>query len=73
MATTFEDDASEGYDHTIDEAAIIRAVAVLDGLTGHDPEADHGTADDVMMDLLPDQIQEARQRLMDRCGWWATA
>ena len=49
------------------------AIAVLDGLTGQDPEHDHGTADGVLMEMVSPAVREAYDRLVERADWWANA
>jgi len=49
------------------------AVAKLDALSGDDPDGAHCEADDVLLALVPTEVADAYQRVMERCPWWATA
>ncbi|MCM0622492.1 hypothetical protein [Nocardioides bruguierae] len=49
------------------------AVARLDRIDGSDPDAAHGTADDVLLTEVPPDVAAAYQRVIDRCSWWAGA
>src|SRR5262245_31823136 len=51
----------------------VRAVEMLDALTGRDAAADHHLADDVLLDVVPDEVREAYVRLRDRVAAWPTA
>lgn len=48
-------------------------VQQLDAINGHDPERAHGLADDVLLSCVPAEVRDAYERLVERCGWWATA
>lgn len=63
----------ERHPHTVPFDAIQRAVTVIDGLTGDDPQGDHETVEELLLDLAPDQVEEAVHRLMRRANWWAFA
>lgn len=60
-----------------EQKALAVAIAKLDAIDEHDPEEAHSKADDVLLDLLvylaPPDVSAAYRRLVDRCGWWATA
>ncbi|HVJ71631.1 MAG TPA: hypothetical protein VM531_09025 [Sphingomicrobium sp.] len=49
------------------------AVKRLDALTGGDPEAAHGAADEILLETVPEEVKKAYDRLVARCGWWACA
>jgi hypothetical protein len=53
---------------TIDEA-----VEKLDAINASDPEAAHGIADEILLSLLPLEVNQAYTRLVQRCRWWASA
>lgn len=46
-----------------------RIAAVSSG----DPEAAHGAADEVLLAMVPAEVRQAYQRVVDACAWWATA
>lgn len=52
---------------------IEEAVAVLDAISGSDPEVAHMEADDVLFELAPVEVRDAYARLTSRCRWWAHA
>ena len=52
------------------------AVAKLNELAdnpGDDPERTHGTADDVLLAYVPEDVREAYQAVVDASLWWACA
>lgn len=49
------------------------AVDALDAIGGGEPDADHGTADDILLAAASPRVRAAYQRLQDRAEWWATA
>jgi len=49
------------------------AVAALDAIDLRYPEAAHIEAEDILLDLVPLEVREAHQRLVDNCAWWAFA
>jgi len=65
-----ESDDMYDYDAAM---AIENTIAAIDRLTGADPEADHGLADDLLLSLLPDGVADAYRRLVDRIRWWGAA
>lgn len=65
--------AIDGYGHTIDEATTRRVVDLLDNLDVTDPEAAHDFVDELLLDLVPDPVSEAVERVVRRADWWATA
>ena len=67
--------ASDGGDKVISYRAS-NAAHALDRLTGSDSEADHGAADDILLEFLDwtyPEISAAYRRLQSRASWWATA
>lgn len=60
-------------DHTITEATTRRVVALLDSLDTSDPEQAHAVVDEILLDLVPDPISEAVERVVRRADWWAGA
>lgn len=50
-----------------------QAAAKLDALTGGDSEADHGTADQILLAHAGPTIASAYRLLVQRAGWWAAA
>ena len=61
------------YSHTITEATTRRVVDLLDNLDVTDPEWAHGVADELLLDLVPDPVSEAVERVVRRADWWAGA
>jgi hypothetical protein len=53
--------------------AIERAVAELDAIDGSDPEGAHGLADAILREVVPAEVNDAYERVVTRCRWWATA
>jgi hypothetical protein len=57
--------------------AIDNAVKRIKSLNANDPEAAHGNSDKVLCDLLivlgAGEVVDARNELIDRCGWWSYA
>lgn len=49
------------------------AVAALDAIDGADGEVAHGEADDILLELVPVEVREARVRLVKRARFWACA
>lgn len=45
----------------------------LDALDGADPESAHCSADDLILDWLPEEVRQAYVRVAARCRWWAFA
>ena len=60
-------------DHTITEDTTRRVVALLDSLDTSDPEQAHAVVDEILLDLVPDPISEAVERVVRRADWWAGA
>ena len=59
------------FRHIIEDDEIREAVAAIDALDGQDdPERDHGTLDNILMSLVPADVNEAARRLMGRARWW---
>lgn len=52
---------------------ISAAVATLDAVSAGDPEMAHVKADQVLLALVPNEVQQAYDRLVERCDWWAFA
>lgn len=61
------------YDHTITESTTRRVVDLLDNLDVTDPEQAHGVVDELLLDLVPDPVSEAVERVVRRADWWAGA
>ena len=61
------------FDHTITEATTRRVVDLLDNLDVTDPEKAHGVVDELLLDLVPDPVSEAVERVVRRADWWAGA
>lgn len=55
------------------EVMVADAVAAHDAMTGADPESDHSMSDEILASFAPPEVVAARQRLYDRCAWWACA
>ncbi len=59
------------------KAKILEAVRKLDAIDERDPEDAHSTADRVLLDCLKElgaaEVEDAYDRLVDRCRWWACA
>lgn len=51
---------------------IKEAVAKIDAIDGTDPEEAHESVDAILLALAPEEIREARARLIERCdgAWW---
>lgn len=53
------------------------AVEELDDLDHNDPDSAHSRADSILLELLRDEgyddVVDAYEALVERCGWWATA
>ena len=49
------------------------AVRRLDAISGQEPDGDHGEADEILLSVVPAEVREAYERLVDRARWWATA
>ena len=49
------------------------AVFALDSISSVDPDSAHCMADEVLMAQVPAEVRDAYERLVARCGWWATA
>lgn len=48
--------------------------AKLDAIDGRiDPEADHDTADQLLLAAAPPEVADAYRRLVERADWWASA
>lgn len=45
----------------------------IDALESGDPEQAHGAADDLVLSVVHPEVKAAYDRLVARCGWWATA
>lgn len=56
-----------------DLEAVTKAIALLDALNGDDPEYAHDAADRILLSLVPAEVREAYQRLVDSLDWWVTA
>ena len=46
---------------------------LIDAIDVSDPEAAHGRLDALLLEIMPDVIQEAAARLVARADWWASA
>lgn len=50
------------------------AIAQLEAMTGDDPEADHGLADEILLRRLralgDSKVVAAYERAQERCGFW---
>ena len=46
------------------------AVAALDALTDGDPEGAHGEADNILAEFVPEAVNAAYQRAVQRVGFW---
>lgn len=53
--------------------AIDGAVSRISGMTGDDPERDHGIADDILLALVPRDVKDAYEALVERAAWWGAA
>lgn len=49
------------------------AVAALDAIAAGDGEGCHYEADRIIRSLLPDEVNEAYNRVIDRASFWAWA
>lgn len=47
--------------------------AAIDAIDSCDPERAHSLLDDLLVEAMPLDVQEAVGRLWGRCHWWATA
>lgn len=48
-----------------------KAIKLLNALDGRDPERMHSEADDIIISILPDEVSDAYNRLVERTGrWW---
>lgn len=57
----------------MDSQQVAALVAQFDAISGDDPEAAHGRADDLLLTAVPDEVRTAYTRVADRCSWWAVA
>lgn len=48
-------------------------VRALDSIAGGDPEGDHAEADDILLEVVPEEIRKAYEQLVARAKWWAFA
>lgn len=48
-----------------------RAVAALDAIGGGDGEHAHAQADQILLGLVPAEVRDAHERLVERAAWWA--
>lgn len=48
-------------------------ILALDSLSGDDPERAHSLADALLLSLVPREVADAYDRVIERCGWWAAA
>ena len=48
-------------------------IVALDAITNSDPEQAHGAADSLILSVVHPEVKAAYDRLVKRCGWWATA
>lgn len=59
------------------EETIDHIVEKMDGISGQDPDADHGYADNLLLEALRvagrGDVADAYERLVERARWWATA
>jgi hypothetical protein len=57
----------------MDEEQVRKAVEKLDAIPGNDPEFAHGEADETLLELVPEVVREAYNRVVGRCSWWMCA
>lgn len=50
-----------------------QAIKALNAIDGGDPEVAHSQADDILLAYVPEDVRNAYQALVKRCGWWASA
>ena len=48
-------------------------VKEFDALDVKDPEKAHSQADDLLLALVPADVREAYQRVVERARWWGAA
>lgn len=57
------------YEHERDQ----QVIEALDGLDVADPEAAHGTADELLLSRVSPLVRAAYDRTMKRAAWWAAS
>ena len=58
---------------TNDEALAIEQLQAIAAELNHDPEAAHGAADQVLLNLLLPQVRVAYRQVEHACPWWVTS
>ena len=56
-----------------DQVGTAKLVRELDAMTGEDPEAEHGRADEILLAAAPADVAGAYRRAAERSPWWATS
>ena len=50
-----------------------QAIELLNAISGDDPEADHSSAEAILLKCVHPEIRDAYESLKQRAAWWATA
>ena len=50
-----------------------KAIAALDAIDESDCEMAHSQADDILRAMVPPEVEDAYERVIARCRWWACA